>query len=127
LTLFFDNVGGQQLADTVPLMRTHGRVVLCGRISETSGASPSQQLDLSRAVPDRLSVRGFIVLDHLAEWTTIRGELAHAVAAGDVRPFTTTVDGLNRAPEALAALFRPGAEHIGKSLIRVAPDVPAST
>lgn len=118
--LFFDNVGGEQLALTVSRLRTHGRAVLCGRISETSGASPSVPLDLSRAVPDRLSVRGFIVTDHLARRPAVRAELAEMLADGSLRAATSVVDGLDRTPDALVALFRSGTGTQGKSLIRVA-------
>jgi hypothetical protein len=127
IDLLFDNVGGAQLATLITRLRPHGRAVLCGRISETSGASASVPLDLARAVPDRLSVRGFVVTDHLARWPRVRRQLSSLVASGDLVPVTTVVDGIENAPDTLAGLFRSGASHLGKLLIRTAaPDGTAS-
>lgn len=109
-----------QLATLIGRLRPHGRAVLCGRISETSGASASVPLDLARAVPDRLSVRGFVVTDHLARLPRVRRQLSSLVASGDLLPVTTVVDGIENAPDTLAGLFRSGASHLGKLLIRAA-------
>ena len=100
--VFFDNVGGRQLASALPLMRPHGRV--------------------GPAVPNRLSLQGFIVVDHLDRWPGIRGELAGLLAQGELRPVISITDGLHRAPDALAGLYRRGTNHVGKSLVRIAED-----
>jgi NADPH-dependent curcumin reductase CurA len=120
--VFFDNVGGRQLAGALPLMRPHGRVVLCGRISGLGADADPGLVDIGPAVPNRLSLQGFIVVDHLDRWPGIRGELAGLLAQGELRPVISIADGLHRAPDALAGLYRRGTNHIGKSLVRIAED-----
>jgi NADPH-dependent curcumin reductase CurA len=120
--VFFDNVGGRQLASALPLMRPHGRVVLCGRMSGLGADADPGLVDIGPAVPNRLSLQGFIVVDHLDRWPEIRGELAGLLAQGELRPVISITDGLHRAPDALAGLYRRGTNHIGKSLVRIAED-----
>jgi len=44
------------------------------------------------------------------------------LAQGELRPVISITDGLHRAPDALAGLYRRGTNHIGKSLVRIAED-----
>jgi NADPH-dependent curcumin reductase CurA len=44
------------------------------------------------------------------------------LAQGELRPVISITDGLDRAPHALAGLYRRGTNHIGKSLVRIAED-----
>jgi NADPH-dependent curcumin reductase CurA len=46
-------------------------------------------------------------------------DVAPAFAAGEIRGIETFIDGLERAPEAFASLFAPGA-HVGKLIVRLA-------
>jgi NADPH-dependent curcumin reductase CurA len=53
-------------------------------------------------------------------WTALG--LAGLLAQGELRPAISITDGLDRAPHALAGLYRRGTNHIGKSLVRIAED-----
>lgn len=68
IDVYFDNVGGQHLSAALELMRTHGRIALCGTISSYNDSH--RQLipgNMFKAVAKRLTMTGFITrdLEHL--------------------------------------------------------------
>ena len=64
IDVYFDNVGGDQLKAALTTMRTHGRVALCGAVSQYNAPGPVSGPDLLDAIKNRLSLRGFLVMDH---------------------------------------------------------------
>ncbi len=68
----------------------------------------------------RLVLRGFIVSDFADQEPAFLHDMGAWVSEGRVRYREQVVEGLERAPEALAGLLR--GEHFGKLLVRVGPD-----
>ncbi|MFI7701878.1 NADP-dependent oxidoreductase [Nonomuraea sp. NPDC049480] len=116
--LYFDNVGGRQLADALHALTVEGRVVLCGMMSQygENGAAPSLH-HLIQAVLKRLTLRGFIVRDHEDLRTEFERRVSGWLAAGQVASVETVVDGLDHAVDAFLAMLR-GA-NTGKMLVRL--------
>lgn len=74
--VFYDNVGGSQLAAVLDRMNQNGRVVLCGSVS--SYASEGQQRTSYNLLPliiKRIRMEGFVVLDYLHRY----GEALRAI------------------------------------------------
>ena len=72
-------------------------------------------------LPNRLTIRGFIVLDHFgllrrSSWP----RRPAGCRRGDLRYRETIVDGIENMPEAFMGLLE--GENIGKMLVRVGPD-----
>ncbi|MFG2129489.1 NADP-dependent oxidoreductase [Streptomyces sp. NPDC048751] len=116
--VYFDNVGGEQLAAALHALRTGGRVALCGMMSQFGGERRSADINqLIQAVLKRLTLRGFIVRDH----DDLRPEFELRVAAwlreGRITARETVVDGLDNAAGALLSLLDGG--NIGKMLVRL--------
>ena len=118
IDVYFDNVGGDHLAAALVSLRAWGRVAMCGAISEYGASDPVPGPDnLFLAVAKNLTLRGF----RGSSYVHLRGEMEQAIAAllrdGSMRVPETVVDGLERAPEALARLLR--GETIGKTVVRI--------
>ncbi|MFJ9903472.1 NADP-dependent oxidoreductase [Streptomyces sp. NPDC101152] len=116
--VYFDNVGGEQLAAALHALRTGGRVALCGMMSQFGGERRTVDINhLIQAVLKRLTLCGFIVRDH----EDLRPEFEHRVAgwlrAGEVTARETVADGLENAPGALLSLLAGG--NVGKMLVRL--------
>ena len=62
--VFLNNVGGRQLAGALPLMRPHGRVVLCGRMSGLGADADPGLVDIGPAVRTAFRSRA-------SSWSTI--------------------------------------------------------
>jgi NADPH-dependent curcumin reductase CurA len=119
IDVYFDNVGGDHLAAAIDAFNPHGRVALCGSISGYNDASarpgPS---NLHLAVGKRLTLRGFIVVDHGARMKDFISEIAPAVREGRLQFRETVVDGgLDAAPQAFIDLLR-GA-NTGKMVVKL--------
>ncbi|GAB2862341.1 NADP-dependent oxidoreductase [Lentzea nigeriaca] len=121
IDVYFDNVGGEQLAAALHALRTGGRIALCGMMSQFGGGRRTVDINhLIQAVLKRLTLCGFIVRDH----DDLRPEFEQRVAgwlrSGRIVARETVVDGLEHAAEALLSLL--GGGNIGKMLVRLTPD-----
>jgi NADPH-dependent curcumin reductase CurA len=117
----FDNVGGEHLEAAVGALRVHGRAALCGSISGYNAVSPPPgPRNLSLMVGKRLTLRGFLVGDHLDLQPEFRDTVAEWLRSGDLVVRETERDGLEEAVPAFLDLLRGG--NTGKMLVRLAPD-----
>ncbi|MFC7548488.1 NADP-dependent oxidoreductase [Plantactinospora sp. GCM10030261] len=118
IDVYFDNVGGDHLEAALGVLRTHGRVAVCGMISQyNSTEPPAAPRNLALLIGKRLTVRGFLVSDHGHLRDQFVGEMAGWLREGRIRYDETVVDGLENAPEAFLGLLR--GENLGKMLVRL--------
>ena len=116
--VYFDNVGGEVLDTVLPGMAMHGRVVLCGAISQynADGAmtGPSNYMSL---LVNRARMEGFVVFDYADRYGAALGEMAGWLAEGKLQSRETVVEGGVRAfPQALLQLF--AGENTGKLVLK---------
>jgi NADPH-dependent curcumin reductase CurA len=118
IDVYFDNVGGRHLEAAVDAMRVHGRVAICGTISTyNEEGRPEGLRNQFQLVAKRLTLRGFLMRDHLDRMDAFLADAAGWVREGRLRQRTTVVDGLEHAPEALIGMLR--GDNLGKMLVRL--------
>ena len=120
--VYFDNVGGDILDAVLTNIAMHGRIVMCGAISQYNEAGQRQGLvNSSMLIMRRARMEGFIILDYAPRFAEAQIELAGLVLNGTLKHREHLIHGLEKAPEALNLLFS-GGNH-GKTLVVVDPSV----
>jgi NADPH-dependent curcumin reductase CurA len=92
-------------------------VALCGAVSQydRSARGPG---NLFQATANDLTLRGFRGSSYLHRMPDLVREVSGWLADGGLRYRETIVDGLERAPEALARML--AGDTVGKTLVRIA-------
>jgi len=119
IDVYFDNVGGDHLEAALGALRKRGRVVMCGAISEYDASAPVPgPSNLFLAVANDLTLRGFRGSSHVHLMDEMTRVVGAWLRTGQLRYEQTVVEGLERAPDALARLLRGDTN--GKTLVRIA-------
>ena len=119
IDIYFDNVGGEILDATLTLMKRHGRIVLCGGISQYVNPDgrmrgPSNYLQI---VTQSLTMRGFTMQDYLKRIPEAFVDLLQWMNEGKIVTREHILDGIESFPEAVKMIF--AGRNQGKLLIRV--------
>ncbi|KKB61660.1 NADP-dependent oxidoreductase [Robbsia andropogonis] len=122
IDVYFELVGGKVWNATLPLLNKFARVPVCGLVAyyndergQAVDQLPSAMLTILK---QSLLVRGFIQTEFIAEhYANFEREIGPLVAAGRIKYREDIVDGLERAPNAFAAMLEGG--NFGKLLVRV--------
>jgi len=122
--VYFDNVGGEHLEAAISSLNVHGRVAMCGAISQYNLAEPARApSNLSSAIGKLLTIRGFLVGEFGDKAQEFAGKMSGWLADGSVTFDETIREGLENAPQAFIDLMR-GA-NTGKMVVKLlAPDAP---
>lgn len=116
IDVFFDNVGGATLETVLPLMRAHGRVVVCGMIGDYNDAGrPYGVRTLWQLVVNRVTMRGFLTYDHPEVLAEAQADLRRWMASGELVPLTNLHRGFDAIPSAFIDLMAGCT--IGKTLV----------
>jgi NADPH-dependent curcumin reductase CurA len=119
IDVFFDSVGGEILNTVLTRLNYHGRVVVCGAISQINEAElpagPSNYLQL---LAKSARMEGFTTLDFAPRYDEAREDLARWVREGKIRYRDEIVEGIDEAPSHLLRLF--SGEHRGKLMVKLA-------
>lgn len=121
IDVYFDNVGGSQLAAALHASRIGGRIALCGQISQFDASDGGGDLSqLLQATLKRLTLRGFIVRDHEDLRPEFEDRVATWLRQGKLVSETTVEDGLDRAVGAFLGML--SGANVGKMLVRLDGD-----
>ncbi|MEV7076536.1 NADP-dependent oxidoreductase [Streptomyces sp. NPDC093990] len=119
--VYFDNVGGEHLEAALGAMRLHGRVVLCGMISQyNSTETPTAPRNLILAINKRLKLEGILARDHADLRQQFLKQASEWMRDGRLRYRETVAHGIESAPRALMDLLRGG--NTGKMVVRLADE-----
>lgn len=115
--VFFDNVGGDTLNTVLPMLRMHGRVVICGAISQYNNtgpvAGPSNYMSL---LVSRARMEGFVVFDYVKKYPEAIAAMVGWLAEGRLKSQEQIEDGIENFPAVLLKLFEGG--NFGKLILR---------
>ncbi|EXJ72156.1 uncharacterized protein A1O5_04660 [Cladophialophora psammophila CBS 110553] len=115
----YENVGGDNLEAALDAMREHGRVIICGLISDYS-AAPGQRYPLynySVILRRRLTVRGFVVFDHgFVYHAKHQANVQRWIKDGTLKVVTWECEGIDNAIDGLLALF--SGRNFGKAVLK---------
>lgn len=113
---YFENVGGVILDVVLSRMNAFGRIALCGMIAGYNGVPvPISQPQL--LLMSRLTLRGFIVSEHMEVWPEALKELGGLVATGKLKFRESIAQGIASAPEAFLGLL--SGKNFGKQLVKL--------
>ena len=112
----FENVGGEVFDAVLERMNPFGRIALCGLISGYNG-EPLALQNVRQFLTMRLSMRGFIVSEHMELWPQGLTELGSLVASRKLKFSESIADGIAAAPEAFIGLLK--GKNFGKQLVKL--------
>ncbi|THJ66178.1 NADP-dependent oxidoreductase [Arthrobacter echini] len=108
ITLYFDNVGGPLLEAALDQLQMHGRVVICGAVSQYGQSSPQGPSNYLRMISHELTMRGFTVTEHEDLRAAFEQEVGSWIRDRTVTSLHTVFEGFDRVPEAFAAQLGGG-------------------
>jgi NADPH-dependent curcumin reductase CurA len=121
IDVYFENVGGEHLNAALANMRMYGRIPVCGMIAQYyDTALPPGPANIIAVIPQRLTIRGFIVTDYANLTPQFLRDMSEWHRAGKMKWQETIVEGIENAPAAFIGLFK--GENIGKMLVKLGPD-----
>ena len=113
---YYDNVGGRILDAVMLRMNAFGRIAVCGMISGYNGEPIPMQYP-QMILQSRLTIRGFIVSEHLEMWPQALAELTSGVTSGSIKFRESVAQGLDAAPEAFLGLLK--GKNFGKQVVKL--------
>lgn len=112
----FENVGGEVFDASLARMNPFGRIALCGLIAGYGGeAMPINNVRAFLTM--RLTMRGFIVSEHMDLWPQGLKELGMLVAGGKLKFRESIAQGIEAAPEAFIGMLK--GKNFGKQLVKL--------
>ena len=108
INIYFDNVGGKTLEHAINRIAMHGRILLCGAISQYNNpgdepmAGPGTYMTL---LVQRARMEGFVVFDYAARFPEAIMEMMGWMQEGKLVLDEHVVEGIDNFPEALRMLF----------------------
>jgi NADPH-dependent curcumin reductase CurA len=117
IDVYFDNVGGDHLDAAFATARNNARFAICGMIEGYNGGEPPCFRYMMRMISARITVKGFIYTDHMAEMPDFYRDMGGWIASGQVQGRETVHEGIEAMPDAFLGLFQ--GENIGKMLVKV--------
>ena len=118
IDVYFDNTSGWISDAVLRHINKRARIVICGTASQPSWDPWPQGPRVERHLLVKTArMEGFLVFDYEHRTEEAVPRLAEWVRAGRLRYREDVLDGLDKAPDAIAGLYR--GENMGKRLIRL--------
>jgi NADPH-dependent curcumin reductase CurA len=119
IDVYFDNVGGDHLEAAINVLNVHGRVTVCGLISQyNSTEPPPAPRNLPLVIGKRLRIEGMLVLDHQGLMPQFFEEVSGWIRSGELKYRETVVEGIEHNVDAFLGMLK--GENTGKMIVTLA-------
>ncbi|KAI4356165.1 hypothetical protein L6164_000208 [Bauhinia variegata] len=116
--IYFDNVGGKTVDAVLVNMRPHGRIPICGMISQYNLDQPESIKNMIAVVLKRIQIQGFYVFEHYHLYPKFVEFILPNIKEGKIVYVEDIVQGLENGPAALIGLFK--GKNVGKQVVVLA-------
>ncbi|KAH0708314.1 hypothetical protein KY284_009741 [Solanum tuberosum] len=118
IDIYFENVGGKMLDAVLLNMRIHGRIAVCGMISQYNLEQNEGVHNLFCLISKRLRMQGFLAVDYFPLYKKFVEMVTPHIKEGKVKYVEDIAEGIESAPGALVGLF--SGRNVGKQVVLVA-------
>ncbi|CAO2172351.1 unnamed protein product [Urochloa humidicola] len=120
IDIYFENVGGSMLDAVLLNMRVHGRMAVCGMMSQYGTTSSVGIHNLFSLISKRIEMKGFIQSDYLHLFPQFVDNITQHYKDGKIAYVEDMSFGLESGPAAFIGLF--SGQNVGKQVVRVLED-----
>ncbi|KAI6699040.1 hypothetical protein NL676_019159 [Syzygium grande] len=117
IDIYFENVGGKMLDAVLLNMKLHGRITVCGMISQYSLEQPEGVHNLLNLLRKRVRMEGFIVYDYCHLYPKFLETVLPQIKEGKIVYVEDIAEGLENGPAALVGVF--SGRNAGKQVVMV--------
>ncbi|KAF9608164.1 hypothetical protein IFM89_007550 [Coptis chinensis] len=118
INIYFENVGGRMLDAVLLNMNVHGRIAVCGLISQYNLTEHEGVRNLFCIVTKQIRMQGFIEPEYKHMYPSSLELVVQRYREGKIVYIEDTAEGLEEAPSALIELF--SGRNVGKQVVRIA-------
>ncbi|KAH8484606.1 hypothetical protein H0E87_028913 [Populus deltoides] len=117
IDIYFENVGGKMLDAVLLNMRHHGRIALCGMISQYNLEQPESVHNLIAVLFKQIRMEGFAVAEYYDQYSKFLDFVLPYIKEGKIVYVEDITEGLESGPDALIGLF--SGRNVGKQVVEV--------
>lgn len=99
-------------------MRLHGRIAVCGMVSQYSLKQPEGVHNLLKLITQRIRMQGFVVVDYYHLYPKFLEIVLPCIKEGKITYVEDVSEGLESAPTALLGVY--AGRNVGKQIVVVA-------
>ncbi|XP_020590013.1 2-alkenal reductase (NADP(+)-dependent)-like [Phalaenopsis equestris] len=118
IDIYFDNVGGPMLDAVLLNMQNHGRIAVCGMISQYNLTEKDGIHNLFCLITKRIRMQGFLEPDHKHLYPQFLDLIIQYLKEGKLVYVEDIAEGIENAASALIGLF--SGRNVGKQVVLVA-------
>jgi NADPH-dependent curcumin reductase CurA len=117
--VYFENVGGAILDMVLARLNPFARIPLCGLVSQYNATEVYGVKNFASLLTNRVTLRGFIVSEHMDRWPEALADLGKHLAEGRLKFREDVAEGLENAPKAFIGMLE--GRNFGKQLVKITP------